>query len=115
MAAIVYAPTQSGKSWKGFDVIVEKMKACSGNVCVLFITQANNTMSATQIKERARQETRLTECIPKESIVKSNGLPGMPGMAAIAAMKRRRLNMFDLLFYAFYFKNNSYISIFYKF
>ena len=71
-AALIYAPTQSGKTWKCFDVLVHKLQGCTGNICIIFITQANNAMSANQIKQRASNHSKINRFINPRHVLKSN-------------------------------------------
>ena len=57
-AVLIDAPTQAGKTRKCFSVMQEKLKLVSkdGKTLVLFITQANSTAGASQVKQRASND-----------------------------------------------------------
>lgn len=58
-AVLIDAPTQAGKTRKCFSVMQEKLKSMTektGNTLVLFITQANSTAGASQVKQRASND-----------------------------------------------------------
>lgn len=59
-AALVDGLTQSRKTWKAFDLIVERTEPDSKTL-VLFITQANSVTAANQIVSRSRQDERINK------------------------------------------------------
>lgn len=73
-AALVDAPTQAGKTWKCLDLLAHKLEAMGGNSLVLFVTQANCVMSATQIIARARADATFSRHVPPDNVYRASEL-----------------------------------------
>ena len=74
-AALIDAYTQSGKTWKCFEFIYEKLSLETKNNLILFVTQANNTTSASQIIQRASHDSNILKVIPAPNIYRSSRVP----------------------------------------
>lgn len=71
-AALIDAQCQSGKTWKCFQLLCDKLQERpEDTTLVLFVTQANCTMSANQIIQRARNDSGLTNLISSNNIYRS--------------------------------------------
>ena len=57
-AMLIDASTQSGKTRKCFELLTSKLAKQIGNSLVLFVTQANSTVSAEQIIQRGSSDEK---------------------------------------------------------
>jgi hypothetical protein len=78
-AVLVDGFTQSSKTWKCFDVMADKIGDSKG-ILVMFITQANSASSVQQVLQRAQNNPKLCQCIPKENMFKSSSIPYAPNL-----------------------------------
>ncbi len=74
-AVLIDSATQAGKTRKCFEILNEKVKNNVGNTLVLFVTQANNTASVSQILQRAPASADINNIIPSDNIYRSGDAP----------------------------------------
>ena len=66
--ALVNGNTQSQKTWKTFELITRVFQSATGNVCAIFITQANSVSSVAQLISRLRGDQGVTAHVPSSNI-----------------------------------------------
>lgn len=79
-AILIDSQCQGGKTNKCFELLNTKIQKHNGETLVLFVTQANSTVSVNQVIQRATNSAIIQKIIPSNHIMRSNEVPDIESL-----------------------------------